>query len=164
MLAGVPVLAVIAIFGSGLGAALASGRGRFGLLVMMLGVPMVAAGLSFDDVSEAVAVAALPAVGSMVTWLVALAATLVADLGPPAAVMAALVLVDLVLLAGTRTSRWYVTGGFTTFIVISLILSTSDTVSSQPLSDRVIETVIGVGAALVFTSFHVLRPVRQREL
>jgi len=94
----------------------------------------------------------------------ALAATLVADLGPPAAVMAALVLVDLVLLAGTRTSRWYVTGGFTTFIVISLILSTSDTVSSQPLSDRVIETVIGVGAALVFTSFHVLRPVRQREL
>ena len=56
------------------------------------------------------------------------------------------------------------TGGFTTFIVISLILSTSDTVSSQPLSDRVIETLIGVGAALVFTSFHVLRPVRQREL
>ena len=42
--------------------------------------------------------------------------------------------------------------------------STSDTVSSQPLSDRVIETLIGVGAALVFTSFHVLRPVRQREL
>src|SRR3954468_12845415 len=52
----------------------------------------------------------------------ALVACLIVRVDPPSAVLALTVSGALIGLAATRPSRWYVTGGFTTFLVISLLL------------------------------------------
>jgi uncharacterized membrane protein YccC len=69
-----------------------------------------------------------------------------AYLQPQNAVVAAAVLLDLVCLAATRTSRWYVTGAFTTFIVISLLAWQDN--QTDWVMQRLIETALGVVAAM----------------
>lgn len=66
LLAGVPVLAVAAIMGLGVGTAALARRSRFGPLAMTLSLPMVGVGLSYSDVSEAPGLAALIVLGSTV--------------------------------------------------------------------------------------------------
>jgi hypothetical protein len=239
VLSQVPVLAVITLFVLALGAALWAGRSGVGALAMMLVVPMVAAGLGFDGVEDAIGIAALLAVGSVITWIVSLAwpdapsmharnpadgrmtidpldyglrlgiaaalcasisfgsgfhhegwaaaacllvmrpdpamvrlrgagraafvtagataAAVLTKLDPPNAVWAVAIVLDLMLLAGTRASRWYVTGGFTTFIVISLVIHADAEHGADAFLERVLETLIGVTVALVFGSIHLRR-------
>jgi hypothetical protein len=64
VLAGVPVLAVIAILGLGAGSALLAARFRLGTLAMNLSLPMVGVGLSYSNVGKAAAITALMVVGS----------------------------------------------------------------------------------------------------
>jgi hypothetical protein len=231
LLGALPVLAVGAILVLCVAASYASGRGRLGRASLVLGAPMVAAGLSYDGAAEAWPSAALLLAGSIVAcglsqmwpervahraviaprpsahgWLgyglrlgaagaacaalgfalgfdhegwaaaacllvmrpsaeatrlraagragfVALGAGIAAaaahlPVAPP--LLAVLVALDVVALAATRPSRWYVTGGFTTFLVISMLAW------SQPGTpwfwQRLLETAIGVGAALIATA------------
>jgi hypothetical protein len=65
LVAGVPVLAVLAIAGLGVGAALLAARFRLGQIAMNLSLPMVGAGLSYPDVGKAAAVAGLMVLGSI---------------------------------------------------------------------------------------------------
>jgi len=80
----------------------------------------------------------------------ALAAALLALGDVPSAVIAAAVLAALTGLAATRPSRWYVTGGFTTFIVILLLVYGSPNQAEGRFLERVGETLLGVGVALFF--------------
>jgi uncharacterized membrane protein YccC len=56
----------------------------------------------------------------------------------------------LIGLAATRPSRWYVTGGFTTFLVISVLLYGNPELAQVRFNERVLETLLGVGVALFF--------------
>ena len=87
----------------------------------------------------------------------ATAAALLTELDPPNAVWAVVIVLDLILLAGTRASRWYVTGGFTTFIVISLTIHADAEHGADAFAERVLETLIGVTVALLFGSIHLRR-------
>ena len=233
-----PVLAVITLFVVGLAAALWAARSGIGTVAMTLVVPMVAAGLGFEGVEDALGIAVILAVGSVFTGIVSLAwpdtpdlhaatdrrlrgvdpidyglrlgiagalcasisfgfgfhhegwaaaacllvmrpdptmarlrgagrgafvtagataAALLTKIDPPNAVWAAAIVVDLMCLAGTRASRWYVTGGFTTFIVISLAIHADAEHGADAFLERVAETVIGVGIALAFCAIHLRR-------
>jgi uncharacterized membrane protein YccC len=68
----------------------------------------------------------------------------------PAAVVAAALVVALTCLAALRTSRWYVTGGFTTFILILLLVYQRPEQADNRFFERLVETVVGVGIALFF--------------
>ena len=229
-LASHPLLAVGGIFGACLGAAVLSARARIGSLLMMLAVPMVGAGLSFEgDISAALELAGLIALGAVYGWLLclcwpvqdaevqpalptqatmieygvrlglagatcaglgyvldldhkgwaaaacllvmrpsaemtrlrgagralsvtvgALAATALALDEVEPAVIAAGVVAALTGLAATRPSRWYLTGGFTTFIVILLLVYGAPNQAAGRFLERVGETLLGVGVALVF--------------
>jgi len=80
----------------------------------------------------------------------ALAASVLAlgDVEP--AVIAIGLLAALTGLAATRPSRWYVTGGFTTFIVILLLVYGAPNQAPGRFLERVGETLLGVGIALCF--------------
>jgi hypothetical protein len=80
----------------------------------------------------------------------ALVACLLARADPPSAVLALTVSGALIGLAATRPSRWYVTGGFTTFLVISLLLYGNPQLAQSRFDERVLETLLGVGVALIF--------------
>jgi hypothetical protein len=73
LLTQVPVVAVPAVFALCVGAAVAAPRGRAGQLAMVLGVPLIAIGLSYDDPGEIVGAALLMLLGSVYACLVALA-------------------------------------------------------------------------------------------
>src|SRR5262249_25485564 len=66
------LLAVGGIFVLALGSAILSGRRPVGRLLMALAVPMVGAGLSFDNIRSATELALLMAIGSITGWLIAL--------------------------------------------------------------------------------------------
>ena len=68
--------------------------------------------------------------------------------------------VALTSLAATRGSRWYVTGAFTTFLVILLLVYGAPSEAESRLVERVGETLLGVGIALVFG---VVLPDRRRQ-
>ena len=225
------LLAVAGVFALCL-AALLSARIRIGSLLMLLAVPMVGAGLSFDgDVGSAAALAGLMAVGALCGWLLclswpplqewttrheplpgrtamaeygvrlglagalctgigfaldldhkgwataacllvmrptpemtrlrgvgravsvsagALAASILAFRDVAAAVLAGALVAALSGLAATRGSRWYVTGGFTTLIALLMLTYGTPSQATNRLFERVVETVVGVGVALVF--------------
>ncbi|MEW2518420.1 FUSC family protein [Actinacidiphila alni] len=65
-------LAVPGIFLLAYAAAVLAARRRAGVLLMSLGLPMAGAGLSYDDVSEALGIAGLIVAGSAYAWLVSL--------------------------------------------------------------------------------------------
>ena len=80
----------------------------------------------------------------------ATAASILAIEGAEPAAVAAAVGVALTSLAATRGSRWYVTGGFTTFLVILLLVYGAPGEAESRLVERVGETLLGVGVALIF--------------
>ena len=65
LLAGVPVLAVAAIAGLGIGAALLAARARLGQVAMTLSLPMVGVGLSYPNLGKAAGLAGLMVLGSI---------------------------------------------------------------------------------------------------
>jgi len=67
-----------------------------------------------------------------------------------AAVVAAATFVALSALAATRPSRWYVTGGFTTFLVVLMLVYGRPDQATGRLVERATETVVGVSVALLF--------------
>jgi hypothetical protein len=232
LLSGFWLAAVGGIFVLSLGAAILSAHARVGTLLMVLAVPMVGAGLSFNgDISIAGRLAVLLIAGSIHGWLVCLlwpeekvtararaelplravmaeygvrlglAGAVCAGLGfaltlehkgwataacllvmrPTAemtrlrgagraisvfagalaacvlsigdvapVVIAVAVTLALAGLAGTRSSRWYVTAGFTTFIVILLLVYGRPEQEESRFLERVAETLLGVGIALIF--------------
>jgi len=72
LLAGVPVLAVIAIACLGVGSALLAARSRLGHVAMTLSLPMVGVGLSYSDLGKAAALAGLMVLGSVFAYLVSM--------------------------------------------------------------------------------------------
>ena len=56
----------------------------------------------------------------------------------------------VVLAAATRGSHWYVMPAFTTFLVMLLLLYADPTAASVRFTERVTETLIGVGLAFIF--------------
>lgn len=73
VLSGNPPLAVAALFAAALLAALAAARHRWGVLLLNLVVPAVAVGLSIAQPHEAATLAAVIVLGSLWSWLLALA-------------------------------------------------------------------------------------------
>ena len=69
---------------------------------------------------------------------------------PAPLVLAGAVLVDLVVLAGTRGSRRYLTPAFTTFAVFLLLLYGNAQDAEYRFLERLTETVLGVTLALIF--------------
>ena len=65
LLAHVPVLAVAAIAGLGVGSALLAARFRLGQVAMTLSLPMVGIGLSYTDLGKAAGLAGLMVLGSL---------------------------------------------------------------------------------------------------
>ena len=80
----------------------------------------------------------------------ALAACLLAVLGAEPVAVAVAVGVALTGLAATRESRWYVTGAFTTFLVLLLLVYGTPSQAESRLIERVGETLLGVVIALIF--------------
>ena len=72
LLAQVPAQAVPAIFALWVGAAAVASRGRAGQIALVLAVPLIGLGLSYDDPWETVVVALLMVVGSAYACLVSL--------------------------------------------------------------------------------------------
>ena len=65
LLAGVPVLAVVAIAALGVGAAALAARFRLGTIAMTLCLPMFGVGLSYSDIDKAAGLAGLMVLGSV---------------------------------------------------------------------------------------------------
>ena len=80
----------------------------------------------------------------------ALAAAAFATVSPPNTLIAAAILLVLGAATATHDSRWYVTPGFTTFLALSLILQGAGESPAGRFNERVLETLLGVGIALVF--------------
>ena len=53
-------------------------------------------------------------------------------------------------MSAMQQSRWYVAPAFTTLVVLTLILSTSTTSPGARFVERTVETLLGVGLALIF--------------
>ncbi|WP_448256536.1 FUSC family protein [Microbacterium aurum] len=80
----------------------------------------------------------------------ALAAASLALVSPVPAVTGVAVGLAIAALSATQASRWYVAPAFTTFIALTLLLQEPD---AQPLlrfGERLAQTAVGVGVALVF--------------
>jgi uncharacterized membrane protein YccC len=80
----------------------------------------------------------------------ATAGSWLATADPPTWVLACAVLADVALVAATQGSRWYITGGFTTFLVLLLLVHGAPTEADERVWERVAETLLGVGLAFVF--------------
>jgi hypothetical protein len=230
LLAQWPPLAVVGIFLLAIFAASLAARLALGRIVLVLCLPMVGIGFSFDDVASGTTFAALMALSSVYVWLLSLAwpvreagrvpplqpvdsgsldygirlglaaaiaagigfalhlghvgwacaacllvmrpvadmtrsrgrdrvldvvvgsivATLVVLYFPTPPVLAATVAVALTAMAATRGSRLYVTPAFTTCIVFLLLLYGSPQDAEFRFLERLLETVLGVGLALLF--------------
>jgi uncharacterized membrane protein YccC len=59
-------------------------------------------------------------------------------------------IVAIAAAAGTHRSRWYVTAGFTTFLVFLLLLHSDPSSATSRFNERLLETVLGVGIAYLF--------------
>jgi hypothetical protein len=66
------------------------------------------------------------------------------------AVLAVLAALTVVAAAAMRTSRWYITSAFTTFLVFLMLLGPDVEQAQQAFVERVGETVLGVGLAVLF--------------
>ena len=80
----------------------------------------------------------------------ALAGILLVRADPPAAVYALATVAALAGAAATHRSRWYVTAGFTTFLVFLLLLYSNPGDAAYRFGERVGESLLGVGLAYVF--------------
>jgi hypothetical protein len=77
-------------------------------------------------------------------------AAVFAEWSPTVAVSAVAIVLAVAAATATQGSYWYVTPGFTTFLALSLILSTGAGTPVGRFNERVGETLLGVGIALVF--------------
>jgi hypothetical protein len=77
-------------------------------------------------------------------------AVVVAEATDRPIVYAVLVLAALAAATGTRASRWYLTAGFTTFLALSLLVYGDPRQGPSRFGERVVETALGVGLALLF--------------
>ena len=113
-----------------------------------LGWPCAAALLVMRPSSEMTQLRSLGRVASVIVG----AATTVAfvEQAPRAVGYALAVVVVVTGAAATRTSRWYVTSAFTTFLVIVLLGQSDAGAAVQGFDQRVSETVLGVGLAYLF--------------
>lgn len=89
----------------------------------------------------------------------ALVAALLAGPGPAFGAIAAAAAIGAI--AATRGSRWYVTPGFTTFVVLTLILTGPGERPGARVAERVTETAVGIGIAL---AYGILVPVLLRRI
>jgi Fusaric acid resistance protein family len=90
-------------------------------------------------------------VGRLVAVTVGAAAAIVlTQLTPPNVWYGIAGLLAVAGAAGTHRSRWYVTAGFTTFLVFLLLLYSQPHTAASRFTERVVETSIGVGLAYVF--------------
>lgn len=80
----------------------------------------------------------------------ALAAIALIHIQPPAAVYAAVLIAAVAATAATHASRWYVTPAFTTFLVFLLLLYSRPQDAASRLTERVVETVLGVAVAYLY--------------
>lgn len=80
----------------------------------------------------------------------ALAAASLALLSPGPLLIGAVIGLLIGALCATQASRWYVAPGFTTVLVLTLILSTSSASPEARFLERTVETLVGVGLALFF--------------
>jgi hypothetical protein len=93
----------------------------------------------------------LRSVGRAASVLIgALAAAGFALLSPSGVVVALAIGVVVGGLGAVQESRWYVAPAFTTFLVLSLLLSTSDESPTSRFLERTLETLLGVALALFF--------------
>ncbi|PMC07177.1 FUSC family protein [Microbacterium sp. UMB0228] len=93
----------------------------------------------------------LRSVGRAASVLIgALAAAGFALLSPSGVVVALAIGVVVGGLGAVQESRWYVAPAFTTFLVLSLLLSTSDASPTSRFLERTLETLLGVALALFF--------------
>ena len=92
------------------------------------------------------------AVGRILSVVVgAVAAVALAELTEDGGVYAIAIVVVLVGASATRTSRWYVTSAFTTFVALSLLAyGTTGAEAAGRFNERVAETILGVALAFVF--------------
>jgi hypothetical protein len=91
------------------------------------------------------------AVGRVVAVLLgALAAVGVVAAELPAPVLGAIAALVVATAAATRGSRWYITSAFTTFVVFVMLLQPNPEQASQKVGERVGETLVGVGLAVLF--------------
>ncbi|HET7822046.1 MAG TPA: FUSC family protein [Ornithinibacter sp.] len=93
--------------------------------------------------SRAVARALAVAVGAL-TAVVVLAADL------PAPALALVTALAVTAAAATRGSRWYVTSAFTTVLVFVMLLHEHPEQTAQKVGERLGETLVGVGLAVLF--------------
>jgi hypothetical protein len=249
LLAGVPVLAVLAIGGLGVGAAELAARFRLGTIAMTLCLPMFGVGLSYPDVGKAAVLAGLMVLGSVFACLVsmlwperprtarptppppakptlgygvrlgaagataaaigfladlehvgwacaaallvmrpsadmqrlrsagrilavvigALAGAALVRLHPPAAIYSVAIIAVIAGAGATHRSRWYVTAGFSTFLVFLMLLYSDPQTATKRFNERLLETLLGVGIAYLYglalpaVALKRRKPQRQRE-
>lgn len=90
-------------------------------------------------------------VGRAVSVLLgAFAAAGLALLSPADVVVGALLGLVIGATCASQESRWYIVPGFTTFLALTLIMTTSPEPPSERFAERTVETLIGVGLALFF--------------
>ena len=77
-------------------------------------------------------------------------ACLLVLIDPSNAVLAVAVAAAVIALAATNRSKRYITGTFTTFVVFLLLLNGSPQDAGHRFLERVLETLLGVGLALLF--------------
>lgn len=93
----------------------------------------------------------LRSVGRAASVLVgALAGGLYMTTRPSPTETAVVVLLVLTGLAATQASRWYIAPAFTTFLVFVLLLWGSPADAAHRFGERTLETLLGVGLALLF--------------
>ncbi|PRB19306.1 FUSC family protein [Microbacterium sp. MYb62] len=80
----------------------------------------------------------------------ALAAAGLALLAPADVVVGVILGLVIGATCASQESRWYVTPGFTTFLALTLIMMTSAEPPAERFAERAVETLIGVGLALIF--------------
>lgn len=95
----------------------------------------------------------LRSVGRVVSVFVgALAAVAFVRTGPPAVAVAGVAIAAIASMGATRTSRWYVSPLFSTFLVLTLLLYSDATAAQEQwrFNERVGETVLGVSFAYIY--------------
>ena len=80
----------------------------------------------------------------------ALAGAALVHVHPPAAAYSVAIIAAIASAGATHRSRWYVTAGFTTFLVFLMLLYSDPQTATRRFNERVLETLLGVGIAYFY--------------